>query len=64
MHGFENRPLLDMKFEVGGYVHTLHRCLPNPFDLNAALTQCVFQANPIAVDAIAIGFDGMRTCEC
>jgi hypothetical protein len=64
MHRFENRPLLDVKFQIGGSVRAFDGRLTDPFDLNATSSQSFFQVNTVAVNTVAVGFDGMCSAEC
>jgi hypothetical protein len=63
-HSFENRPLLDVKFQIGACVRSFRGSFADPFNLDVALPQSLFQANTIAVSPIAVGCDGVRPSEC
>src|ERR1700722_17144286 len=64
MHRFENRSLLDVKFQIGGSVGSFRGGLTDSFDLNVTSSQGFFQANAIAVNPVAVGFNGMCSAKC
>jgi hypothetical protein len=60
MHCFENRPLLNMQFQIGASLSTLRASFTNTFNVNLTLPQSIFQANSIGVSTVTIGFYRMR----
>jgi hypothetical protein len=57
MHSFEDWSLLDVKFQIGCCVSPFGGSFSDLFDLDVALTQSIFEANTIAVSAVAVGSD-------
>jgi hypothetical protein len=59
LHFFQNRPLLDVQFQISSYVPAFSAGITNPIDIDAAVPKSILQMNSIAVCPNAVSGNRM-----
>jgi hypothetical protein len=49
MHIFENRPLLDMQFQISSYIAAFSSSVTDPIDIDATVPKSILQPNAVAI---------------
>jgi hypothetical protein len=61
VHVFENRSLLDVQFQISGYIATFNASITDSINVDATVAKGILQTNSIAVYTDTVNGDGMST---